>query len=102
MENENKIAVFKQKQIRRIIHNNEWWFSVQDVAEALADSKDPRQYIKKMRRRDAADVFRQIAAWRAWVVDIGFFGVAIFEPEARKLLESMVGRCIEAKNGAIS
>ena len=38
----------------------------------------------------------------AWVVDIGVWGPAIFDPDARQLLESMVGRCIEAKNGAIS
>jgi DNA-damage-inducible protein D len=29
---DNKIAVFKGKQIRRVIHEDEWWFSVIDVA----------------------------------------------------------------------
>jgi len=47
-----KIAVFKGKQVRKTIHNNEWWFSVYDVVEVLTDSRDPRQYIKKMRKRD--------------------------------------------------
>jgi prophage antirepressor-like protein len=28
---ETKIAVFKGKGIRKVIHNNEWWFSVSDV-----------------------------------------------------------------------
>ncbi len=50
---ENKLVVFKGREIRRVLHNNEWWFSVADIVEALADSLDPRQYIKKMRRRDA-------------------------------------------------
>ena len=49
---EIKIALFKGKQIRKIIHENEWWFSVSDVVEALTDSSDPKQYIKKMRQRD--------------------------------------------------
>ena len=49
---EIKIALFKGKQIRKIIHQNEWWFSVSDVVEALTDSSDPKQYIKKMRQRD--------------------------------------------------
>lgn len=49
---ENKLVVFKNKAIRRTLHNNEWWFSIADVIEALTDSADPRQYIKKMRRRD--------------------------------------------------
>ncbi len=48
-----KLVVFKGKQIRPASHNNEWWFSVTDVVEVLADSADPKQYIKKMRRRDA-------------------------------------------------
>jgi len=49
---ENKLVIFKGKEIRRILHNDEWWFSVADVVEALTDSADTRQYIKKMRRRD--------------------------------------------------
>ncbi len=44
---ETKIA------IRKTIHNDEWWFSVADVIEALTDSADIRQYIKKMRQRDS-------------------------------------------------
>jgi len=49
---EANIAVFRGKGIRKIIHKNEWWFSVSDVVEVLTDSADPRQYIKKMRQRD--------------------------------------------------
>lgn len=51
---ETKTALFKGKQIRKIIHENEWWFSVSDVVAALTDSSDPKQYIKKMRQRDPA------------------------------------------------
>lgn len=49
---ETKIAVFKGKEIRKVIHNNEWWFSVADVVSVLTDSKDSSEYIKKMRKRD--------------------------------------------------
>jgi len=49
---EPNIAVFRGKEIRRTLHKNEWWFSVSDIVEALTDSADPRQYIKKMRQRD--------------------------------------------------
>jgi len=48
----NHIAVFKGKEIRKTIHNNEWWFSVADVVTVLTGSADVRQYIKKMRSRD--------------------------------------------------
>jgi DNA-damage-inducible protein D len=47
-----KIAIFQKKEIRKTIHNNEWWFSVSDIVEALTDSADVKQYIKKMRQRD--------------------------------------------------
>ena len=46
-----KIAIFKGKQIRRIIHNNEWWFSVVDIVEALTDSLNPNDYWYKMKIR---------------------------------------------------
>jgi len=46
------IAIFRGKEIRKTIHNNEWWFSISDVVEALTDSSDPKQYIKKIRQRD--------------------------------------------------
>src|SRR3989339_1113436 len=46
-----KIAIFKGKQVRRIIHNNEWWFSVVDIVEALTDSNKPRVYWHAMKVR---------------------------------------------------
>jgi hypothetical protein len=51
MEN-NKIVVFESRQIRRVWHKEEWWFSVSDVVESLTETSDVRQYIKKMRSRD--------------------------------------------------
>ncbi|MBI2436266.1 MAG: Bro-N domain-containing protein [Candidatus Magasanikbacteria bacterium] len=47
-----KIAIFRKKEIRKVIHNDEWWFSVADVIEALTNTVDIRDYIKKMRKRD--------------------------------------------------
>ena len=49
--NQSKIAIFKGKQIRKIIFNNEWWFSVVDVIEALTDSAKPRVYWNAMKTR---------------------------------------------------
>ena len=49
---ENKLVVFKGKEIRRTLHNNEWWFAIVDVVSVLTDSVDPSGYIKDMRRRD--------------------------------------------------
>ena len=49
---ETRISLFQRKEIRRTIHNNEWWFVITDVIAALTDSVDPQGYIKDMRRRD--------------------------------------------------
>ena len=50
----NHIAVFQETTIRRTWHNEEWWFALSDVIVVLTESADPKQYIKKMRSRDAA------------------------------------------------
>ena len=46
-----KIALFKGKKIRRTIYQNEWWFSVVDVCEALTDSIDAGAYWRKLKQR---------------------------------------------------
>lgn len=47
-----KIDLFKGKEIRKTIYNNEWWFVIVDVIEALTDSENPKQYLKNMLNRD--------------------------------------------------
>lgn len=49
---ETRIALFQRKDVRRTIHNNEWWFVVEDVVLALIDSRDAKQYIQRMKQRD--------------------------------------------------
>ena len=49
---EQKLVVFQNKKIRRVMHNEEWWFSVVDVIEALTDSPTPRQYWGKIKQRE--------------------------------------------------
>lgn len=47
-----KIAIFQKKEIRKTFYNKEWWFSVADIVEALTDTVDVKDYMKKMRKRD--------------------------------------------------
>lgn len=47
-----KIAIFQKKAVRKTIHNDEWWFVIEDIVSVLTESKDPKQYINKMRNRD--------------------------------------------------
>ncbi|MBI2338127.1 Bro-N domain-containing protein [Candidatus Daviesbacteria bacterium] len=46
-----QIAIFRQKEIRRKIYKNEWWFSVVDVCKALTDSIDAGAYWRKLKQR---------------------------------------------------
>lgn len=52
---DNNIQLFENQKIRVAWdeQREEWYFSVVDVVAVLTDSKDPKQYIKKMRSRDA-------------------------------------------------
>jgi len=49
-----KIAIFRGKEVRKTIYNNEWWFSVVDVVSALTDQEDSltaRKYWNKLSQR---------------------------------------------------
>jgi DNA-damage-inducible protein D len=48
---ETSIAVFRSKEIRKTLYDNEWWFSVVDVGAALTDSADPGAYWRKLKQR---------------------------------------------------
>lgn len=52
MDEEEALIVFQDKKIRRKWFNEEWWFIIKDVVKALTDSKDPSDYLKKLRKRD--------------------------------------------------
>ncbi len=47
-----KITIFEDKEIRRVWHDERWFFAIMDVVEVLTDSVDPQGYLKDMRRRD--------------------------------------------------
>lgn len=49
---ESRVALFQKREIRRTMHNDEWWFVITDIIAALTDSADPSGYWKKMRKRD--------------------------------------------------
>ena len=50
----SNIKLFESKRIRAAWNeaDQKWYFSVADVVEALTDSNDVKQYIKRMRQRD--------------------------------------------------
>lgn len=52
----NNIKLFQDKKIRSQWNEDEqqWYFSIVDVVEALTDSVNPTDYLKKIRKRDEA------------------------------------------------
>jgi len=49
---ENALVVFQGKQIRRIWHKNEWFFSVVDIVASLTESANPNNYWKVLKHRE--------------------------------------------------
>ncbi|MEY4884433.1 MAG: hypothetical protein RIS34_2287 [Pseudomonadota bacterium] len=47
----NHIAIFQESSIRRVWHNEEWWFSVVDVCAILTASLDAGAYWRKLKQR---------------------------------------------------
>jgi hypothetical protein len=43
-EHVTQLAIFQKKGVRKIFYKNEWWFSVIDVIEILANTDRPRKY----------------------------------------------------------
>lgn len=51
----DEIKLYENNKIRSVWdeEKEEWFFSIVDIVGVLSDSKDPKQYIKKMRLRDS-------------------------------------------------
>ena len=57
----NNLVVFKHKSIRRIVHNNEWWFSVIDVVEALTGTDRPRKYWSDLKKKITDEGYDEVS-----------------------------------------
>lgn len=53
MSNQN-IILFENRQVRRYYDTEKeiWYFSIVDIVEALTESINPTDYLKKLRKRD--------------------------------------------------
>ena len=54
-DEKKSLVVFQNKSIRRIMVDDEWFFSVIDVIAVLTDSADPGAYWRKLKQRLAAE-----------------------------------------------
>ncbi|NOQ38344.1 phage antirepressor protein [archaeon] len=51
IDQDNALVVFQDKKIRRIWHNDEWYFSVVDIVFALTESENPQTYWRVLKKR---------------------------------------------------
>ena len=51
MEQSNKTILFQEKQIRRVWHDEQWFFSIIDVIEVLTSSVAPSKYWTKLKKQ---------------------------------------------------
>jgi len=49
----NKLALFEEKEIRKIYKNNKWYFSIIDIISNFTDYSNPTQYIKNLKLKDS-------------------------------------------------
>ncbi|MEK6960307.1 MAG: hypothetical protein AABX47_03980 [Nanoarchaeota archaeon] len=57
MTDHNALVVFQDKKIRRVWHENEWYFSVVDVINALETSTIPKRYWSDLKTKLSAEGF---------------------------------------------
>ncbi len=60
-EQSTQIALFKGKEIRKTIHDNQWWFSVVDVIEALTDSGRSRKYWSDLKKKLVKEGYDEVS-----------------------------------------
>ena len=52
MDKQNKLMPFEGKEIRKIWHDEQWYFSVIDIIEVLTESATPRKYWNTLKTRE--------------------------------------------------
>ena len=56
-----KIAIFRNKKIRKTIHKNEWWFSIIDVIEALTGTDRSRKYWSDLKKKLIQEGYNEVS-----------------------------------------
>ena len=55
-----KIAFFRKQEVRRELHNDEWFFSILDVVGILSGTENPRRYWSDLKRKLKAEGATQL------------------------------------------
>ena len=58
---DNKLAVFQGKHIRKVFHEDEWWFSIIDVIEVLVGGDRPRKYWSDLKNKLISEGYIEVS-----------------------------------------
>ncbi len=58
---DNKLALFEGRQIRKLFHEDEWWFSIIDVIEVLVGGDRPRKYWNDLKKKLLQEGYGQLS-----------------------------------------
>ncbi|MDD3150411.1 MAG: Bro-N domain-containing protein [Candidatus Gastranaerophilales bacterium] len=58
---ETKIAVFKGRSVRKILYQNEWWFSIIDAVQVLTDTQRPRKYWSDLKKKLIKEGYSEVS-----------------------------------------
>jgi DNA-damage-inducible protein D len=61
-DDSKSLALFGQQTIRRVWHNDEWYYSIVDVIAVLAESSNPRNYWNMLKVRAKSEGFDEAMA----------------------------------------
>jgi hypothetical protein len=56
-----KIAIFRGRKIRKIIHKNEWWFSIIDIIKVLTETERPRKYWNDLKKKLISEGYVEVS-----------------------------------------
>ena len=56
-----KIAIFQKKEIRKVIHKNEWWFSIIDIIDVLTGTERPRKYWNDLKNKLIKEGYSEVS-----------------------------------------
>jgi len=90
---QNKLVIFQSKKIRRIWHNDEWFFSVVDIVEALTGSTIPRRYwsdLKCKLKDEGSQLYEKIVQLKFLALDGKYYSSDAANTEtAFRIIESI-------------
>jgi prophage antirepressor-like protein len=56
----SNLAVYEGKHIRKILHQGEWWFSINDVINVLVGGDRPRKYWNDLKKKQLQEGYDQL------------------------------------------